>query len=206
MNSAHENRPPSPSKFKKWGPRIVGVAGALFLGIQFVPVEAKENPTAQPPLPEPPEVVAILKRACYDCHSHEVRWPWYSRIAPVSWLVARDVIEGRKGINFSEWPEDEEDREFSREQTWDSVESGDMPLWFYLPLHPEANLTEADKAILKKWSETTVEEDEEEEEEEGDDKPAAPAKSGAPSEGKSGAAKAGDKDEAADDEEEDGEE
>lgn len=183
MNQTHENRPPSPSALKKWGPRLVGALVVGFVGIQFVPVAAMENPPTQPPLAEPPEVVAILKRACYDCHSHEVRWPWYSRIAPVSWLVARDVVEGRKGINFSDWPEDEDDRSFNREQTWDSVESGEMPLWFYLPLHPEANLTEADKAILKKWSETEAPEEEEEDEEDedkaGDDK-AEPAK-GAPS-------------------------
>lgn len=179
MNSLLENRPPERSKLKKWGQITLGVLVVSFVGIQFVPVAAMENPASQPPLQEPPEVVAILKRACYDCHSHEVRWPWYSRIAPVSWLVARDVVEGRKGINFSEWPEDEEDRAFSREQTWDSVESGEMPLWFYLPVHPEANLTEADKAVLKKWSETEVEEEEEDEEEEEEKDEPEPAKSGA---------------------------
>lgn len=174
MNHTHENRPPAPSTLKKWGPRLLGALAVAFVGIQFVPVAAMQNPPSQPPLPEPPEVVAILKRACYDCHSHEVRWPWYSRIAPVSWLVARDVVEGRESINFSDWPTDEDDRSFNREQTWESVDSGEMPLWFYLPLHPEANLTEADKAILKKWAETSAEE---QDEEEGDDKPAAPAKS-----------------------------
>jgi Haem-binding domain len=184
MNSLLENRPPERSKLKKWGQITLGVLVVSFVGIQFVPVAAMENPASQPPLQEPPEVVAILKRACYDCHSHEVRWPWYSRIAPVSWLVARDVVEGRKGINFSEWPEDEEDRAFSREQTWDSVESGEMPLWFYLPVHPEANLTEADKAVLKKWSETEVEEEEEDEEEEEEKDEAAPAKSAAEGAGK----------------------
>ena len=192
MNHAHEHKPPAPSALKKWGPRLLGALAAIFVGIQFVPVEAMENPASQPPLPEPPEVVAVLKRACYDCHSHEVRWPWYSRIAPVSWLVARDVVEGRKGINFSEWPDDEDDRAFNREQTWDSIESGDMPLWFYLPVHPEANLTEADKALLKKWSETEVEEEEEEDEE------AEPAKPGE--------APKGDQCKAADDEEEEDEE
>jgi hypothetical protein len=200
MNQAHENRPPGPSALKKWGPRLLGVLAAAFVGIQFVPVAAMENPASQPPLAEPPEVVAILKRACYDCHSHEVRWPWYSRIAPVSWLVARDVVEGRESINFSEWPDDEDDRSFNREQTWDSVDSGEMPLWFYLPLHPEANLTEADKALLKKWSETEAEE--EEEEEEADDEAAEPAKSGKPGDAPKGEAPKGGKAEAADDEDE----
>jgi len=137
-----------------------------FLVIQLIPVEAMENPESQTPLNEPPEVVAILKRSCYDCHSNEVRWPWYSRIAPASWLVAQDVVEGRESLNFSEWPEDPDDQAFSREQVWDSIESGEMPLWFYLPLHPEARLSDEDKALLQKWSETEVEEDEEEEDEE----------------------------------------
>jgi hypothetical protein len=164
MNPHDANPPPAPNVVRKWSPRLGGALAVTLVAIQFVPVEAKENPPSRPSLPEPPEVVAILKRACYDCHSHEVRWPWYSQIAPASWLVARDVIKGRDAINFSDWPEDEEDRAFSREQSWDSVESGEMPLWFYLPLHPEANLTEADKAILKKWSETEVEEEDEDEE------------------------------------------
>lgn len=190
MNPNDANPPPAPSFIRKWGPRAGGAVAALLVGIQFVPVDAKENPASQPPLPEPPEVVAILKRACYDCHSHEVSWPWYSRIAPASWLVARDVIEGRKAVNFSDWPDDEEERSYLRETSWDSVESGEMPLWFYLPLHPEANLTEADKAILKKWSETSVEEEEEEEDEDEDAKPAASA---APASSANAGTKPGDK-------------
>jgi Haem-binding domain len=190
-----------PGRAKKWLVRIA--AGCAFLGvaIQFVPVTGTENPKSQPPLPEKPEVVAILKRACYDCHSHEVKWVWYTRVAPASWLVARDVIEGRKGINFSEWPEDDDDRQFNREAVWESVEDGSMPLWFYTPLHPEAVLTDADKAILKAWAEAP---EEEEEEEEGDEKDGADKDEKAGDEGDkaaaggTGAAKA----EAAGDEEE----
>jgi hypothetical protein len=81
-------------------------------------------------------------------------------------LAARDVIEGRKGINFSDWPEDEDDRQFNREAVWDSVKDGSMPPWFYTPLHPEAVLSDADKAVLKAWSETPPEA----EEAEGDEK------------------------------------
>lgn len=189
MNPHDANPPPAPSFVRKWGPRAGGAFAAILVGIQFVPVEAKENPPSRPSLPEPPEVVAILKRACYDCHSHEVKWPWYSQIAPASWLVARDVIKGRDAVNFSDWPEDEEDRAFQREQSWDSVESGDMPLWFYLPLHPEAKLTEADKAILKKWAETEVEEEDEDE----DAKPEASAAGAAKPAGSATNASVGDK-------------
>lgn len=160
------------SRLRVWGKRVAIGVVVIGVGIQFIPVSAMENPPEKPPLPEKPEIVAILKRSCYDCHSHEVVWPWYSRIAPVSWLVARDVIEGRKGINFSEWPEDDDDRQFNREAVWDSVKDGSMPLWFYTPMHPEAVLSDADKATLKAWAEASAED----EEEEGEDKAEGKAK------------------------------
>ena len=73
----------------------VGLAVAVLLvAIQFVPGGAVNPPVTQD-LPAPPEVKAILRQACYDCHSHETRWPWYGRVAPSSWLVARDVSAGR---------------------------------------------------------------------------------------------------------------
>jgi hypothetical protein len=172
-----EASPATSSRLKQFLIRGGIALGVLFVGIQFVPVAAMENPKSQPALNEKPEVVAILKRSCYDCHSHEVRWPWYSRIAPVSWLVARDVVEGRKGINLSEWPEDKDDQQFNREAIWDSVKDGSMPLWFYLPMHPEAKMSDADKEVIKVWAETPPPEEEEEaegdkaaEEKEGDEK------------------------------------
>jgi hypothetical protein len=140
-----------------------GVA-IVFVGIQFVPVAAKENPPVIADFSDAPEVEAILRRACYDCHSHEVNWRWYAEVAPASWLVGRDVIEGRNALNFSDWPEDEDDRQFAREQCLEQVEEGEMPPWFYTPFHPEAVLTEADMAILKKWGAEKEEEEEEEEE------------------------------------------
>lgn len=144
-----------------------GVLAFAFVAIQFVPVEAMENPPSQPPLEEPPEVVEILKRACYDCHSNETKWPWYSRIAPMSWLVAYDVVEGRSGLNFSEWPDqDDDDRQFNRESALESIVDGDMPPWFYLPMHPEAVLSDKDMAVLTAWAEEKAEVDDEEEDEE----------------------------------------
>lgn len=169
-----------PSRLKKILLYVVAAGAVVFIGIQFVPVAAKENPKVTADFDESPEVEAILRRACYDCHSSEVRWPWYSRVAPASWLVAADVEKGRKAFSFSEWPEDEDDRQFNREQAWEQVEEGEMPLWFYVPLHPEAKLNEQDLAILRKWG---AEKEEEEEEAPAEDKPAtsaAPAASGAP--------------------------
>lgn len=169
MNAPHLSGAPRMGKAKRVAVWIAGALGVAFIVIQFIPVAAMENPPERPPWPEPPEVVAIAKRACYDCHSNEVRWPWYSKLAPASWLVARDVIEGRKSLNVSEWPEDEEERQFERETIRDVIVDGSMPPWFYLPLHPEAKLTEQDIQVIEKWVEAgaaAVEAAEEAEEEE----------------------------------------
>ncbi len=128
------------------------VAGVLFVAFQFVPVDTT-NPPVTAEIPAPADVKEILQRSCYDCHSHETRWPWYSRIAPFSWLVAHDVEEGREHLNFSEWDRlGSEDQEEAMEEVWEEVEEGEMPLWFYLPLHPEARLSKEDREILMRWA------------------------------------------------------
>jgi Haem-binding domain len=110
------------------------------------------NPPERFTIDAPPEVLAVLHRACWDCHTNETEWPIYARIAPSSWLMARDVHNGRNHLNFSKWADsDEDERETDRENCWDQVESGAMPPWFYLPLHPHARLSDADKAVLKSW-------------------------------------------------------
>ncbi len=101
----------------------------------------------------PPDVMGIIERACQDCHSHKTLWPWYSEIAPVSWLLISDVNEGRSHLNFSEWAA------YSREKQKDKlqdmckeIKKGDMPLWYYKPLHPNARLSQADIQTLCAWS------------------------------------------------------
>ena len=74
----------------------------LVVDFQFIPVDTA-NPPVESDIPTSPAVKAVLRRACYDCHSHETVWPWYSRIAPMSWLLVRDVQEGRAELNFSTW-------------------------------------------------------------------------------------------------------
>jgi len=130
-----------------------GVLLAALVAIQLVPV-APENPPVETEVPAPEAVHAVLRRACYDCHSHETRWPWYARLAPVSWLVADDVSEAREHLNFSTWNRyDASERRELREEVWEEVEEGEMPLWFYTPLHPEARLSDADRATLRNWAE-----------------------------------------------------
>jgi hypothetical protein len=126
--------------------------GLAFVAIQFVPVE-RTNPIVETEVPASAQVRAVLRESCYDCHSNESVRPWYSKVAPVSWLVARDVQEAREKLNFSTWNRlsSAEQRE-SLEEVWEEVEEGEMPLWFYLPLHPGARLTEAELQLLRAWS------------------------------------------------------
>lgn len=119
---------------------------------QLVPVN-RANPELEGEVPAPAEVRTILRRSCYDCHSHESRWPWYGYIAPVSWLMAYDIDHAREHLNFSTWNRyDAEERSEKLEELWEEVEEGEMPLWYYLPLHPEARLDESQKELLRAWA------------------------------------------------------
>ncbi len=139
-------------------PKILkyGVSGALalFVAIQFIQPE-RTNPPADPAtgfetVAKPsPEVAAIVRRACYDCHSHATVWPWYSKIAPVSWLVADDVKDGRAHLNFSQWHLFSEEMSRTKlREVCGEVRKGGMPLWQYKLLHSEAQLTEQDIKTL----------------------------------------------------------
>jgi len=95
----------------------------------------------------------LARRACFDCHSNETRWPWYSHVAPTSWLVQRDVDEGREKLNFSEWQREQEEADEAAEV----VTEGEMPPWFYLPLHSDARLTPAETPDLASGLRASVE-------------------------------------------------
>ncbi|MFM2417287.1 MAG: hypothetical protein RL385_2010 [Pseudomonadota bacterium] len=120
--------------------------GAFFALLQLVPYgRSHENPPVrQEPVWDSPETRALAKRTCFDCHSNESTWPWYSHVAPVSWLVQHDVDEGREHLNFSEFDRPQRHAEDAAE----SVEEGEMPMAVYLPLHPEARLSPTEKAAL----------------------------------------------------------
>lgn len=131
--------------------RIVLAALAVLVLIQLVPV-TRDNPPDRRGPGASPEVTAVLRRACYDCHSHETVWPWYSSIAPVSWLVAHDVHEGREKLNLSTLQDISAETQVKvRAKALQEVEEGEMPMWYYLPMHPLAKLSEQDRAVLKTW-------------------------------------------------------
>lgn len=131
-----------------------GVAAGVLIAMQlYQPV--RTNPSSDPgasfeAVAKPPqEVASSLKRACNDCHSNQTAWPWYSRVAPVSWLVASDVNRGRAQLNFSEWtrpgPEGEKP---DMGEVCEQVKAGKMPLRSYTLLHPDGKLTAHEVAAL----------------------------------------------------------
>ncbi|MEO7192985.1 MAG: heme-binding domain-containing protein [Vicinamibacterales bacterium] len=133
--------------------RLMGIlAGGLVL-VQFIRAD-RSNPPPEIEMPAPPEVQTILRRSCYDCHSNQTRWPWYSNVAPVSWVVARDVHQGRQHLNLSTWNRlSLEKQPRAIREIWEQVAEGEMPMSLYLPLHPDARLSADDKATLLAWAE-----------------------------------------------------
>jgi Haem-binding domain len=121
--------------------------------VQFIPVD-RENPSVDKmlALSAPQDVSFILTTSCYDCHSNETNWPFYSYIAPVSWLVSRDVKSGREDLNFSEWNKmTENDKKKAKEEIIEEISRDTMPMPIYLVTHPSASLSREDKLLLKNW-------------------------------------------------------
>jgi hypothetical protein len=117
-----------------------------FLALQIIPFGKNHQnpPVVREPQWDSPRTRELAKRACFDCHSNETIWPWYSNIAPVSWLVARDVQEGRGKLNFSEGGMIED----GADEVISVIEEGEMPLKIYLIQHPEARLSSAETQEL----------------------------------------------------------
>lgn len=124
------------------------LAAGLLVAAQLLPVWLLQtNPPAQAePAWDSPDTRALAARACFDCHSNTTVWPWYSKVAPASWLVTRDVLSGRRHLNFSEWGGQQ--RRPRPEDARRIVTSGEMPPSFYVVLHPEAGLTQAERQQL----------------------------------------------------------
>src|SRR5262245_38529008 len=99
----------------------------------------------------PAEIATILRGACYDCHSDQTRWPWYNRVAPVSWWLADHVNDGRKRLNFSDWPHDDPKKAAKKwSNSSDEVSSGEMPLKSYTWMHSAARLSAAQREQFSK--------------------------------------------------------
>jgi hypothetical protein len=140
--------------------RIIAIGIIVFAAIQFVPVDRTQPPISDPIVFTNANAEAIARRSCYDCHSNENVWPWYGNIAPVSWVVANHVAEGRSVLNFSdiagtianggEHGERGEGHSTGEiiEHSAETINQGEMPPAYYLLTHPDAKLSAADKATL----------------------------------------------------------
>lgn len=127
----------------------------VFLGIQLVPVP-RANPSVISDVDAPLEVKEILRQSCYDCHSNETEWPWYSYVAPVSWLVAYDVKEGREELNFSNWDVHRGDSHMM-EEIIEEIAEREMPMPTYLITHSKASIDAHEMELLKAWAGATGE-------------------------------------------------
>ncbi|PYR92547.1 MAG: heme-binding protein [Acidobacteria bacterium] len=137
--------------------RLAIVFLILFVVAQFIR-PARTNPRSQPSAnlmtKAPREVAQIFDRSCRDCHSNDTRWPLYTQVAPMSWLVTYDVREGRDHFNYSEWTAiDPDDQDKLLGGVCTLAKRGRMPLWQYLLIHRGARLSPADVTTLCTWSE-----------------------------------------------------
>lgn len=125
---------------------ILGGLLVIALAVQLYPYgrDHTNPPVTAEPAWNSPATRELAQRACFDCHSNETKWPWYSNIAPVSWLIQRDVEEGRAYLNFSEWDRPQHEAG----EAWETVQVGYMPPPYYINLHPEADLSQAEQDAL----------------------------------------------------------
>jgi len=139
------------SRLRRVAQWALGILVLLVALAQLIQVD-RSNPPVESEVPATREVREILRRACYDCHSNETVWPVYSRIAPISWLLAADVRVGRQDLNFSTWGRyDAKERAELMEESWDEIVDGKMPPRSYLLPHPCARLSSEDRERLRDW-------------------------------------------------------
>ena len=141
-----------------WLTRMLIATALLLVAIQFIPVN-RSNPSVDPSrsiyatLPVPVEVKGVFERSCNNCHSNQTAWPWYSHVAPVSWMVARDVHQARKKMNFSEWATYSAQRKEDRlEEICEQVTNGEMPDRKYAIVRREARLTPHEREAVCQWT------------------------------------------------------
>ncbi len=135
--------------FKKYIFLILLIA---VVAIQFKEVE-RSNPPVTKEIKAPDEVMSILRNSCYDCHSNKTKWPWYSYVAPVSWMISDHVVEGRKHLNFSEWGSynSSKQKKLLEECVEEIIKEG-MPLNNYTFLHPSSKMDFNKEQIIKKYA------------------------------------------------------
>lgn len=140
----------------KWS--LLALIGILVL-VQFIPVkhdnpEGKAARTIYGKETVPPSIRAVFNRSCGDCHSNQTTWPWYSYVAPASWIIVGDVHDGRKHVNFDEWGDySAKRREEALENICEEVQQNQMPEPKYVLIHRDARLKQSERDAICRWTE-----------------------------------------------------
>jgi len=136
--------------------------GATFLLLQFVQIKVPPPPKATPDdeIKAPKEIMALLKRSCYDCHSNHTKWPWYSKVSPISLQVNSNVKNGRNALNFSIWNKYDEAKKQKLYQKIVDALRIKMPPAEYMLIHKEARLTPQERKMLQDWAKSHIKEEE----------------------------------------------
>lgn len=122
----------------------------LLAGAQAIRPERTNPPASNPLAIGDSRVESTLRRSCFDCHSNQTRWPWYSSVAPMSWQIASHVKEGREHMNFSDWNGERAAKRLG--EICEEIREGKMPIQGYVLLHGDAKLSGADMDALCEWS------------------------------------------------------
>jgi hypothetical protein len=135
----------------------------LLVAFQFIPAN-RSNPTVEPSqtiyvtLPVPADVKTVFERSCKNCHSDETSWPWYSYVAPVSWVIVHDVRQGRKAMNLSEWGGYPINIKANKlEEICEQLTNGDMPDRKYTLIHGKGRPTTKERDLVCQWTEDSRE-------------------------------------------------
>lgn len=139
------------------------ILAAIFILIQIVPFRKPSNqPVSGNDLLDtgviPEDIASMLKQSCYDCHSQHARYPWYAHVAPVSWLVARDVNVGRGHLDFSKWGSlSKKEKIKFLDELGEEVDSENMPMKIYTLMHGDARLSREQRDRIVRWAENMAE-------------------------------------------------
>ncbi len=134
--------------------RVISIFILVFAVFQFIPYEKRTNPPVnkQLEIKVSKNISKIMKNSCYDCHSNETKWPWWSHVAPASWSIIDDVVEGRDALNFSIWNSySKAKKEKLKKEIYRTV-AGPMPLPQYVLLHKNARLSKKDIKMIRNWA------------------------------------------------------
>lgn len=125
----------------------------VFIAMQFIRIDKTNEPTPKElEMKAPANISTLLKTACYDCHSNEVKWPWYSNVAPFSWVINTHVKDGRKALNFSEWEKYSDKEKTKKLKEIFRTAYAAMPLNSYKWVHTDAELTREQRTMIRDWT------------------------------------------------------